>query len=318
MVTSAIESFLDQAGLSWYGGFAWSRFTIRVADGGRPTALLLPPVSTGYQLYENGALIGSAGSTTPTGNPVNSDWRLFTLPASGAGRQSIQVALRVWNFQPLASLFGAGAVQAGSALGDPRILEQRLHWLQSTTALFFTTTYAECLLATVVGLTILTLFFLRREDREYLWFAVMILADAASNALDIMLNLASIPFTFCRFLGETASALAAIAALLFFVKGIAGSPIVLVVGGLWRSDGYSLHGLSVLFRADRCGVSYTALVFGRLPAYIWIVATLAMRALRKDASARLLLAPVALFFGYDIVDLLSRIGFSWVGQRVSA
>jgi len=54
--------------------------------------------------------------------------------------------------------------------------------------------YAYGLLATAVGLTILALFLLHREDREYLWFSILLLSGAA----DAFLYVAGSPCTLCH------------------------------------------------------------------------------------------------------------------------
>ena len=55
--------------------------------------------------------------------------------------------------------------------------------------------YGDCLLASLVGLTTLVLFFSRLEDREYFWFSVLLLAGGAEVALDIIRAYVSIPTT---------------------------------------------------------------------------------------------------------------------------
>jgi phosphoserine phosphatase RsbU/P len=300
-------------GYRGYGGFAWYRFMLRVPDGSRATALLLPPIYTGYQLYENGSLIGAAGSNVPSADPVLSDWHVFQLPAGRAGPQTIHIALRVWTYQPLANWLGGGPVRAGSLAGDSGMLQPRLHWFRSTRALSFVSTYAYCLVSALVGLTVLALFLFRREDREYLWFSVLLLAGAADAALNIALNFNLLPFTLCRFLGEVASGLSDIAALAFF-------SIVLRVPRSFSWWTACIAAMAspltlLLFYLQWTGVvaSYAALLCCHLPAYIWIIVTLAVCAIKKDTSASLLFAPVTLLYGFGTISLLWRISwqFGW-------
>ena len=55
----------DRQGYPDHGGYAWYRFTIQVPDGSKPTALLAAGIDTGYQVFADGKLIGSKGSTRP-------------------------------------------------------------------------------------------------------------------------------------------------------------------------------------------------------------------------------------------------------------
>ena len=86
------------------GGFAWYRFTIQVPDGSKQVGLLMAPIATGYQVYADGSLVGAVGSSVPTWNPIFPvrPRTVTLLPVSGTGPQTIQIALRVWNYEPFA------------------------------------------------------------------------------------------------------------------------------------------------------------------------------------------------------------------------
>jgi phosphoserine phosphatase RsbU/P len=302
-------------GYAGYGGFAWYRFTIQNPDGSKVKALLLPPVYTGYQIYADGVLIGTAGSFTPTRDPDLSDWKVFELSVGSPGPQTIQIALRVWTYQPLANWLGGGSTKPGSAIGDPGMLEQRRHGFRNTRALTFVSTYAYCLLAASVGLTVLALFLFRPEDREYLWFSVMLLAGAADGALNIALNLNVLPFTLCRFLGEVASGLSDVAALFFFSNVLHVRRSFLWWMACIAAIATPLTVLLILLEWTSVGVAYAALLCCHLPAYVWIIVTLTRRAIAKDKSAQLLLAPAALLYGYGIIELIWRIGWQLGWQK---
>ena len=291
------------------GGFAWYRFEVKVQDGSKPLGVLLTTIHTGYQVYADGNLIGSAGSPELTLNPILSRWEksIFVIPESRPGPRSIQIALRVWNYQPFAVWLGGGPAIAGSAVGDPVRLTQRLQWWRNTNALRHVNEYTYALLACLVGLTIFGLFLFHREDREYLWFAILLLAGAADAAFNLFLNLRSMPFALCRFLGESGSALSLVAALIFF-------SIVLKVRRSWTwwiaCMAAAISPLTVglfYFQLTEIGVAYALLLCCVLPAYLWIIVTLTVYVLRKDVSARLLVAPAFLLYGLDVLDLVTRI-----------
>ncbi|MGA7340781.1 MAG: hypothetical protein WBX18_09290, partial [Terracidiphilus sp.] len=100
------ESWTKQ-GYPAFNGYAWYRFKIEVPGHGRSIDLFLNEIVDGYQVYANGKLIGSAGSAVATSDPVfMAPAATFPLPTAGNGKQSIQIALRVWTYRPIASWFG--------------------------------------------------------------------------------------------------------------------------------------------------------------------------------------------------------------------
>ncbi len=309
------ESWTKQ-GYPDYGGYAWYRFTIHVSDSSKPLAVLLPVIYTGYQVYANGLLIGSKGTTAPRRAPVFATHpKVFRLPTGHAGPETIQIALRVWEYQPIASWVGGGPYAGGgSAAGNPALLAQRWNWLQNTFALFFVNIYAECILAAIVGLTILALFLFRPEDREYFWFSLLLLAAAADAALTIS-GWDWIPFLLYRLLDQILVGVVVVAALAFF------SIILETRRSFWWWIAFSLAAVSPLavapyyFQWTAIGIAYAVHLFCLLPAYIWIIAALAICAVRGSAPARLLLAPAALLFGYDIVDSIWQISYELGWQR---
>lgn len=304
------DSSWAKQGYPEYGGFAWYRFTLRVPSTSRPQSLLLTSIYTGYQVYANGKLIGSQGSFEPTRAPVfayNEHAFPITVPQRASpDPQTIHIAIRVWEYQPVASWAGAGTMRGGSAAGDATIVAKHLDWLLSENSLQRVNYYAYALLALVVGFTVLALFLFRRSDREYLWFAILLLLSAAEAALTVA-GFAWIRFLIYRLLTETIAAFGAIAALLFFsivlrthrslpwwLLAIAAalSPLSLIL--------YYMQWAAV-------GVSYSVQLVCLLPAYFWIIVALAVRASRKDISARLLLVPATLLYGNAIFDILSAI-----------
>ena len=72
------------------------------------------------------------------------------------------------------------------------------------------------MLSTLVGLVVLVLFFIRREEREYLWFALLLLANAIDIGLSIGRQLALISFPIFDFVDALVQSAAVFAALAFF------------------------------------------------------------------------------------------------------
>jgi hypothetical protein len=310
------KSWTEQ-GYPDYGGYAWYRFTIHVADGSKPLALLLTPMNTGYQVYANGKLVGSAGSTAPTGDPVYALLpQTFQLPTVNPDPQTITIALRVWNYKPGASWFGGGSLSPGNAIGDPGMLKQQRNWYVEGNSLTYVNSYTFGLLSALIGITIFGLFLFRREDREYLWFSVLLLAGAADAALYIWLNLGSFPFPLYYLLKDIADGLVVIAALAFFATVLHARRSVFWWAACIAAAVSPLTVALYSFQWTGVGIYEVIWLCCLLPAYAWILAALTIGAIKKDTSARLLLVPAVLLYGYNIIDSLLFI--SWqLGWQVN-
>lgn len=300
-----------------YSGYAWYRFTIQVADGANPLGLLLPQIYTGYQVYGNGKLIGGSGSITPTAAPsFAANPRLFRFVPGTTGPQTVQMAIRVWEYRPIVSWVGGGTLHPGSTAGDPALLARRLDWLATAEKQSLVNSYAYGLLAAFVGLTILTLFLLHREDREYLWFSLLLLSGAADAMLNVQGFSDAFPFLVFRLTDEVLVAVGVVAALQFF------STVLETRRSLYWWIVCIASALSPLSVAvyylqwAPVGISYSIQLSCLLPAYLWIIAALSIAFLKKNQSARLLLAPAVLLYGVFIIDSVAYIGMSLSWQKL--
>jgi phosphoserine phosphatase RsbU/P len=309
---------LVQSGESWtkqgyftYSGYAWYRFTIRVADGSKPLGLLLPRIYTGYQVYEDGRLIGSSGSVIPTAAPAfAAKPKLYPLVPAPAAPQTIEIAIRVWEYRPIVSWVGGGTLTTGSAAGDPTLLAQRLDWLATAERQLLVNSYAYGLLATFVGLTILALFLLHREDREYLWFSMLLLTAAADAMLNVQGFSDAYPFLLFRLTDEVLVAVSVVAALQFFCTVLRSHRSFLWWFACIASALSPLSVAIYYLQWAPVGISYSIQLSCLLPAYLWIIAVLSIAFTRRNESARLLLVPAVLLYGVYILDSIAYISMT--------
>jgi hypothetical protein len=308
------ESWTKQ-GYPAFNGYAWYRFKIEVPGDGRSIDLFLYEIVNGYQVYANGKLIGSAGAAVATSDPTfASPAAMFPLPTAGKGKQSIQIALRVWTYRPIASWFGAGSLSAGNnEAGDPVQLSQHLQFVQSIRALYYVNEYAYGLFAGLIGLAILGLFLLRPADKEYLWFSVLLLPESADVALHLMLNLGSLPFPLWRALSLICRASSVIAALAFFSTVLHARRNFLWWSICFAAAASPLTAGLIYLQWTGVGISFAIAEACVLPASAWVIAQLLLGTFRKDISARLLLIPVLLSYGINFLDLVARIAWQLGG-----
>ena len=309
------ESWTRQ-GYPSFNGYAWYRFKIEAPGDGKPLDLLLTDIANGYQLYVNGKLIGSAGSATPTRDPVFEALpAVFRLPPDNSGLRTIQVALRVWTYRPLASWAAAGAFKEGSEVGNPDLLSGRLQLLQRAYAWAYVNEYGYGLFAALAGLAILSLFLLRPVEKEYLWFSVLLLAESSVAALHLMLNLGSMPFPLWRLLNLITTSLSLIAALVFFSIILHARRSTLWWIACVAAALGPLTAALIYFQWTGVGVSFALDAACRVPGDIWIIASLLLAALKKDVPGRLLLAPVTLSYGIGLYDYIWRIAWQISGSQ---
>ena len=290
--------------------YAWYRFKVEVPGNDRPLELLLTRIVSGCQIYADGKLIGTAGSAEATRDPVAaSQAAIIPLPAAGESMHSIQIAVRVWTYQPIASWLGAGTLGKGNEVGDPALLSSLLQADRIRQAWLYVDEYAYGLFAGLIGLAILTLFLFRPADKEYLWFAVLLLTSPIEVALHLMMNLGTLPFPLWCLLGRIFEAGSITAALAFFSivlharRNFLWWAIVCVVAAM------PLTAVLIYFQWTGVGIAFAIEGICILPAYLWVIARLLMGALRKDVSARVLLAPVVLYYGVECADFSARIAW---------
>ncbi len=297
-------------------GFGWYRFTVRIPAGSPPTSLLLAPIITSFQVFVDGHMVGGFGgmaTATPNARIRHEAYRL-TDSASPEDR-IIHLAIRVWHSPSWASYLGGGMFAGGNLVGERSLIATQEHVVQVARDVLFVDYYAYSIAAGLVGLAILWLFFIRRAEREYLWFAIMLLSQATDCALNVSKEVYALPpIPVFDLLDGILAATQIFAAFCFFSR---------VLNARAGRVGRSL--LVLLALSPLVSVAYwpgwTSVQTGTilqllfvLPAAAWIFWLLGKYAIAGNPDARLLLIPTLLDLGFYVADnvaiLVSQLGWS--------
>ena len=180
-------------GHAGHWGYGWYRITVQVTRSTeKKLAIEGPPgVDDGYQVFQNGNLLGSFGGFSSS-RPVvyNTQPMMFALPQpANAGSPTRVLAFRVW-MEPStpANYPDVGGLRTAPLLGEAGAVtaNDQLRWLDAFRAI------ADHLIsAAVFGLFALVAFsltFVDRSDRVYLWLGAAFLLTAIFDALVVLLD----------------------------------------------------------------------------------------------------------------------------------
>jgi len=297
-------------------GFAWYRFRAQAPATPAPLAVVLPAILTDYEVFEDGVKIGGFGQMPPHGSLRFNQTLLYRLSSVQTGA-TIQFAVRVWHHPIFATYLAGGPRYGGARLGDASLLERQIQLMQADRLKGIVSFYAVGLLNAVISITVFGLFFFRRSEREYLWFAVVLLASALQSALAITDFILRFPLGVHDFLSESIGAVGIAASLFFFSRVLEARPsviwkIVLIIAVL-----DPLNVLFFVFRLTSPATSTILRILFELPIEIYIVVLLCRHALAGNRNARILFAPTILSYGTAILGGLLLLCFQ-LGWGINA
>jgi sigma-B regulation protein RsbU (phosphoserine phosphatase) len=300
----------SKQGYPGLGGFGWYRFTVRVPAGDKPTDLLLAPAVSSYQVYVDGNLVGSRGPMPPSTLP-SSEFKFNIFPLTPAGphpAREVEVALRMWQAPIWATYSSGGPQTPGHLAGDPKLLrsEQQHHQLERS--VMFVDAYSFSIIAALVGIAILCLFLMSPAEREYLWFACMLLAMSADNVIYIGQQLFAWFLEPVYDVADAALTALTVCALLRFFSRVLEIPPgrlgrVALVLAVISPPASILYWPQWASPATSASIQIALL----LPAVLWILTTLVRAAIRGNLDARLLLLPTLLDTGFFFADNLATV-----------
>lgn len=296
-------------GYEHLSGYAWYRFKLRPANNRESIRLLLPPVMDGYDVFVDGSKVGSFGETQPHGEFRMPEPQAFDLPQPREGKP-IQVALRVWADPQVTWSNGP----LGTAeVGKPSVIDTQRVLQHTAAAVPVAQKYAVGLVEGTISLTVLALFLFRRAEREYLWFALLLLARALTKCEEIATQVSLLTIRHRDLIDSVLNPIFLIASLLFFAA-------VLEVPRTkaWRA-------CLVLAALDPFVVSVYVFGFAHpaiitacdlavtFPAELWILSVLFNRSFRGERTAQVLAVPTLLVYGLDVLDhvALSTMELGW-------
>lgn len=301
-------------------GFAWYRFSILVPATHPALAIDLTPILSSWRIFVDGKLAGSVGSMPAKVFPT-ANWQYTMLPvapaetsAPNAPSRRIQIAIRVWQSPVWASYLGGGTEFGGSLLGESsRIADEQTHH-EEHRRLIFADRFAYSIVAFIVGITILGLFLFRPQEREYLWFSLVLIAKAIEATLTVLYQVYAVPAVPVFDLLDGALIACAQIALLFFIKCV----LKLRRNALLTAV-FVLALISpipnILYWPGIAPASVGSLlqVLCLLPSAIWMLTVLTIFSVRRDINARLLIFPVFLIEGLwlanSFVIAMNQYGF---------
>ena len=298
-------------------GYGWYRFTVHIPAGPNPTSLMLAPIVTSFQVFVDGNLVGHSGQMPPTIIPnTRITHEVFPLTEAGsASPRTVHVAIRVWHSPIWAGYVGGGPYEGGNLAGDKAYVAIEKDHEQAARNSRFVDYYSYSIAAGIIGLAILCLFLIRQAEREYLWFAVMLLSQAADSALNVSKEIYALPpVPIFDLLDGTLAALNIFAAFCFFSR---------VLNARMRRS----HRVYLLLVAlsplpnvfywpgwTSAGTGACIQLLMLLPAAIWIFWILGKRALAGNLDAQLLLIPTLLDVGFYVADnaaiVLGQVGWT--------
>ena len=186
------------SGYPGYSGYAWYRLKVNVQGASRRLALKMPEdADDAYQVFVNGKEIGSFGKFTDRHVTAYSTLpEQFRLPKS-VRNGTITIAIRTW--MDSATPFNgpdAGGLHGPPILGHASLIGALTQLDYDELARQFASSYIEWLILFMAMMMALALFWLDREEKAYLWLALVCLATLLSNSVLISVN-------FSAWIGQT-------------------------------------------------------------------------------------------------------------------
>jgi phosphoserine phosphatase RsbU/P len=295
-------------------GFAWYRFAVQTPSPAEPLALLLPSILTDYEVYQDGNKIGGVGRMPPHGSLRFNQTLLYHLAPAPAGSR-IQLAIRVWHHPTFAAYLGGGPRYGGALVGSDALLETQFRLLEAERATRVVDYFTIGILNAVISLTVFGLYLYRRSEREYLWFAILLFANALLAALKISDYFLNFPLGLSDFFAEIFGAIGVSASLLFFSRVLEAKRTLLWRVVLLVALLDPLNVALYLFGFTSAATSTSLRILFDLPIAIYIIVLLFDRALAGSRNARLLFIPTILLYGTAILNGLLLLSFQLGWQR---
>jgi sigma-B regulation protein RsbU (phosphoserine phosphatase) len=312
------ESWSTQ-GYKDYGGMAWYRFQVIVPAGLDQVSLYLPQIYTCYEVFADGRLIGRYGEMPPKAMPFigGGDFQIYALPAGVREVRKIEIALRIWHWPVWARYYGGGPEYGGGLIGDAKEIEDRAFW--NRTADFWWGAEREILglLETLAGLGALALFILRRKEREYLWFSLMMLLNASFELIQLSESTHVWIVELRDAAIHTVLACAGFASIAFFQQLLKPKHTWLLKLAVASVALELLHSILTSLSGNVLGIWFDVLLAGVFGLILnaWIVSVVFTRARQHSLDARLLLAPVVLSTSEFVLSYAAWTTFTLGWQR---
>jgi phosphoserine phosphatase RsbU/P len=289
----------NDQGYQGYTGVAWYRFRVAVPAGSsEPLTLQLGGLSDSFEIYANGQRIGTCGSMPPHPSEQTCPDHFYSLPADPPGGV-LSFAIRVWS----SPVFEGDGPEGRSLIGttaEMKVFEQSDH---DASQRYGTQEEVMFMLEGLSALFTFALFLFSRTNREYLWFAAMMLFYSLER-LENVFNLYHSASLFSYFATTQPLFVGAKLAMLAFIyvmlRGRRSIWLYLGILGVILSLPNHVIFSTRFGEAHGVGLRVLFLVLG-LPSTLWIIALVTRRALQGSLDARLLLLPVLM---KEVLDLL--------------
>jgi hypothetical protein len=161
-----------EQGYKGYSGFAWYRFKVLLPNEHRRWAISLPRLLTSYQIFADSRLVGQFGGMPPHAEYVAGFDQIFALPDDlpSAGH-AVTFAIRVWHWPRFPKGVSGGPTSTTRVGEIDALTTQQTYdaWGRFWSSSSGNVLMLMNLLAAFAGLF---LFWMRPQDREYLWFGI--------------------------------------------------------------------------------------------------------------------------------------------------
>ena len=306
-----------QQGYQGYSGLAWYRFRVVIPPGLEHVSLLLPPLTTSYQVYVDGKLIGSFSEMSP--DPVVRMPRQAEYQADigrMSGPREVTVALRVWHWIGWAAYLGGGPQSGGGLVGQTSLIDAQFQNLSDSDLLSHGGFYSIGILTALAGTIAFLLFLVRRKETEYFWFALNQLAYAMFAGLRIYEDVDAVPLFSSGRMNISVLFIANLSLVFFLQTLLRGRRSLLFYMAIAATAAYPIVFLTVQLGLWPSSVGSVDLAFATfsLIVFAWCSNLLVRRTREGLPDARLLLAPVLISLGLDSAEsmLLGAFQLRWL------
>jgi hypothetical protein len=174
----------SEQGYKNMAGTAWYRAKILVPASVGPLAIWVPIIGTSYQLFADGKLIGGQGGMPPHEHAYFYSPTVYVLPQFDHPH-TVSITFRIWHWPDWAPYASGGFYLRGPIIGEKEQIQRRGAFRSQALAWGSASDTFIPMLETLAGLAALVLFASRTQEREYLWFGIMVLLQADFTYLDL-------------------------------------------------------------------------------------------------------------------------------------